>query len=49
MVSTEVDHPDIGEARDAEDDSAVRHVTVAQTERENNVQFETEIESLTMT
>ena len=35
MVSTEVNHPDIGEAGDTEDYGAVRHVTVTQAEIEN--------------
>ena len=32
MVSTEVDHSDIGEAADTEDYSAVSHVTVSEAE-----------------
>ena len=32
MVSTKVDHSDIGEAADTEDYSAVSHVTVSEAE-----------------
>ena len=33
MVSTEVDHSDIGEAGDTEDNGPVRHVTVTEAEK----------------
>ena len=44
MVSTEVDHSDIGEAGDTEDYGAVSHVTVTQAE----ISLENKIKSLNL-